>query len=311
MRAFDHPGSSKSGPEQDGRPMTLTRRRFLTISAASLAAGPAQAARSTWQGRALGADVSITIHGPHEVAEPALQAARTAIARVEAEFSLFDPTSALSRLNRSGRIAQPDPMMLDLLQAADRVNRMTAGLFDPTIQALWRAHADGSDTGAARKAIGWDRVRVARDAVELDKGQSLTLNGIAQGYATDLVADLHHDADVLLRASLANHLAGHLGLLLLMKSQVGGIANLDERVIDLVVEDEIDTPALHVVECTRLIKGRQHASVTVGVLHDLARAFEQKATVKADGGRHPLAEDLNIRGVKSEVLLRLETLPGG
>ena len=170
--------------------MTLTRRRFLSIPAASLAAGPAQAARSTWQGRALGADVSITIHGPHEVAEPALQAARSAIARVEAEFSLFDPTSALSRLNRSGRIAQPDPMMLDLLQAADGVHRMTAGLFDPTIQTLWRALADGSDTGAARKTIGWDRVRVARDAVELDKGQSLTLNGIAQGYATDLVADL-------------------------------------------------------------------------------------------------------------------------
>ncbi|MGB2201604.1 MAG: FAD:protein FMN transferase [Pseudooceanicola atlanticus] len=170
--------------------MTLTRRRFLTITAASLAAGPAQAARSTWQGRALGADVSITIHGPREVAEPALQAARTAIARVEAEFSLFDPTSALSRLNRSGRIARPDPMMLELLQAADGVHRMTGGLFDPTIQTLWRALADGSDTGAARKAIGWDRVRVARDAVELEKGQSLTLNGIAQGYATDLVADL-------------------------------------------------------------------------------------------------------------------------
>ncbi len=166
--------------------MMLTRRRFLTISAA-MAAGPAWATPQRWQGRAFGADVSLTIRGPRDDAVAAIDATRQIIAHVEGLFSLYDPASALSELNRVGTLPQPDPDFLALMQAAEHGHRLTGGLFDPTIQPLWRALAGGSDAVAASAAIGWDRVRFDAEEVQLDRGQALTFNGIAQGFATDLI----------------------------------------------------------------------------------------------------------------------------
>lgn len=168
--------------------MTLSRRRFLSISAACLLAGPARAER--WQGRAFGAEVDITIRGPRDIAGPAVRAARDLLRRIEAQFNLFDPGSQLSRLNAAGRLDTPDPMFRTLMRAADRVHRATGGLFDPTVQPLWRALADGGDLVAARRLIGWSRVTHGTQAVVLGTGQALTFNGIAQGFATDRVADL-------------------------------------------------------------------------------------------------------------------------
>ena len=62
--------------------MKVNRRRFLTISAA-MAATPALAGHYMWQGRALGADVSLTIRGPQGVAEQALGDARAALTEIE------------------------------------------------------------------------------------------------------------------------------------------------------------------------------------------------------------------------------------
>jgi thiamine biosynthesis lipoprotein len=70
---------------------------------------------------------------------------------------------------------------------ADAVHAATDGRFDPTVQPLWRALAEGRDTHAARAALGWGRVRHGPDVITLGAGQALTFNGIAQGYATDRV----------------------------------------------------------------------------------------------------------------------------
>jgi thiamine biosynthesis lipoprotein len=63
-------------------------------------------------------------------------------------------------------------------------------LFDPTVQPLWQALADGGATNRAREAIGWNRVQITPDRVSLQPNQALTFNGIAQGFATDLVAEM-------------------------------------------------------------------------------------------------------------------------
>ncbi len=167
--------------------MTLSRRRFLTISAACAVAGPARAAR--WQGRALGAQVEITLRGPSEVTQPALAQARALLRRVERQFDLHDSRSALSALNRDGRLAAPDTMFAALMDAAERVHAATGGLFDPTVQPLWRALAAGEEPSAARALVDWHRVRRDAGGIVLGRGQSLTFNGIAQGFATDLVAE--------------------------------------------------------------------------------------------------------------------------
>ena len=168
--------------------MTLTRRRFLTITAA-LAANPASAGTEHWRGQALGADVSVTVRGPREAARHAIAETRTLLAQIDALFSLYDPSSTLSQLNRRGVFNAPDPRFVTLMQAADWGFRVTGGLFDPTVQPLWLASAAGQDPAAGCAAVGWNRVRFNAGLVQLDTGQALTFNGIAQGFATDLVSD--------------------------------------------------------------------------------------------------------------------------
>ena len=69
------------------------------------------------------------------------------------------------------------------------MHRATGGAFDPSVQPLWQALARGGDVEAARALTGWERVTIGQD-ITLAPGQALTFNGIAQGFATDVVTDL-------------------------------------------------------------------------------------------------------------------------
>ncbi|PTX54662.1 thiamine biosynthesis lipoprotein [Litoreibacter ponti] len=180
--------------------MTFSRRRFLTISAA-VALTPRSAFAERWQGHAFGAEVSLTIRGPKEVAGPALQDALSALRDVERLFSLYDPASDLSRLNAYGRLHNPDARFLELMHGAQAAFDLTNGLFDPTVQPLWKALAKGQDADAVRGLVGWERIQFDAAWVQLGPGQALTFNGIAQGFATDIVAEIlasHGLQDVLI-----------------------------------------------------------------------------------------------------------------
>lgn len=164
----------------------LSRRRFLTLSAAAIAT-PAWAAPVRWQGQALGAEVALTLRAPEAVARPAIEAALGQIRRIEAAFSLYDPGSELAQLNRMGWLS-PSPVFAALLDHVDHVHDLTEGLFDPTVQALYLARGtSGTAHKAAGALVGWHRLQRGGGTITLAPGQALTFNGIAQGYATDLV----------------------------------------------------------------------------------------------------------------------------
>ena len=176
------------------------RRRFLTIAAGALgvSALPAQATPlHRWRGVAMGAQATILI--AHPDAATITDRAAAEIARLEDIFSLFRPGSALMRLNADARLDAPPFELLECLALAGQVHRASAGLFDPTVQPLWalhaRTHAEGrapdvAERAAARALTGWHRVRMDSGAIRLDPGMALTLNGIAQGFVADRVADL-------------------------------------------------------------------------------------------------------------------------
>ncbi|MCW1917359.1 FAD:protein FMN transferase [Rhodobacter sp. KR11] len=174
-------------------PHPLTRRRFLTITAA-LAASPVLA--QGWQGTALGARARIRID--HPKADAITAEAVAEIARLERIFSLYQD-SALVRLNRSGRLDAPPFELLECLALCDSVYRATSGLFDPTIQPLWATYAESHAAGHAPQAVditraldlvGWEKVAFDETAVWLRPGMALTLNGVAQGFVADKVAAL-------------------------------------------------------------------------------------------------------------------------
>lgn len=184
--------------------MTLTRRRFLSISAAALSVpAAAQAGESArWQGVALGAPASMVLAGVAlPAARPVFAALEAELLRLERIFSLYRDDSALARLNARGHLDAPPPEMLDLLSLAGAMHDATGGAFDPTVQPLWRARATGGDEAAARGLIGWRQVGFDAGRVTLARpGMALTLNGIAQGYITDRIAELlksHGFGDVL------------------------------------------------------------------------------------------------------------------
>ena len=179
----------------------ITRRRFLSITAAGVlfggAAAHARPATRRWRGAALGATAEITLRGPAEPTERALAAARQELKQMEALFSLYDSGSALRRLNETGQYARPNTAFLELLQIADQVHNRTKGFFDPSVQPLWRALAlTGGELGDREietllARVHWPSVIFDSNLVRFARaGMALTFNGIAQGFATDRVSHI-------------------------------------------------------------------------------------------------------------------------
>ena len=163
----------------------MNRRRFIAIAAAASLAPKGAGAAHIWRGVAFGADAQITVRG--RGGEAALARAINVIETAEAEFSLYRETSSLFRLNAAGHLA-PSHVFRALLTLCDQLHEATGGLFDPTVQPLWRALATGGDAHAAASLIGWRKVEFG-ETIKLAPGQALTLNGVAQGFATDMVAE--------------------------------------------------------------------------------------------------------------------------
>ena len=174
--------------------MKLSRRRFLAVSAVSVAtAGLVWRQKPLrWSGFALGADVSIELSGGNpKDAKLALDAAIDTIKRTEKLFSLYDANSSISRLNREGTIVA-EPEFLRLYSIVSEAHSLTGGLFDPTVQSLFAAKRDGRSVVPADYArVGWQHVHIDGSRVWFDQPKmAVTFNGIAQGFATDRVAEI-------------------------------------------------------------------------------------------------------------------------
>ena len=165
-------------------------RRSLMIGATAAALCPSFGrAQTLWSGVALGADVTIALGGDAERARATLTRIRSLLDEIEQDFSLYRPGSNLSRLN-AGQAVVPTAHMARVLSLCTQMHIATGGRFDPSVQPLWTALAQGRDPGAVRGLVGWRPLEVTEGLIRLSPGQSLTLNGIAQGYATDAVRAL-------------------------------------------------------------------------------------------------------------------------
>lgn len=195
----------------------LPRRRFIGITAAAAGmallplpfsgalAREANPQLRVWRGTALGADATLQIHHPDPgIADRLIERSLAEVHRLERVFSLYRGDSAISTLNRQGFLADPPMDFVQLLAHAEHFSRLTGGAFDATVQPLWQLYAahfgqphpdPRGPTDHARLAalalVGHAGVKVEARSIRFRRvGMQLTLNGIAQGYITDRIAQV-------------------------------------------------------------------------------------------------------------------------
>ena len=277
----------------------LSRRRFLAITAAVIAS-PAEAAQLRWQGYALGAKISLTIHAPRPLAEQALRKIRQLLARIESLFSLYDPNSKLSQLNRDGKLTDPALEFAALFQQIGQVHDATHGLFDPTVQPLWQALASGGNVTAAQTLVGWNRVSATSKEISLVAGQALTFNGIAQGFATDLASQMLKQAG--LRKVLVN--IGEFAAL-------GGpfTLGISDPVMGLVDTVRLSNRAIATSSPGAMTLGASHSHI----LNPLAQYAPQWSTISVEADSAAIADAASTAFClmsEPEIHTSLSLLPG-
>ncbi len=159
----------------------------------------------TWQGESLGGPVSLTIWHPDDAfARGTIARMRSEVERLDGVFSLFRYDSEIARLNRDGRLDKASPDLVTVLTESRRAADVSAGAFDPTVQPLWRLYEEhfranpddvagppGASIDAARAKVGYRDIAIDGRRIAFARaGMAVTLNGIAQGYITDRVANL-------------------------------------------------------------------------------------------------------------------------
>lgn len=150
---------------------------------------------------AFGTTVSIAaVHDDPGAALSAIGEALQETRRIDALMTVFRPGSEVSRLNAAGALSRPDPHLVRVLEFSQRLSALSGGTFDVTVQPLWtlfvecargRRLPSSDEIARARSLVGWSALEVSSRRVAFVRpGMSITLNGIAQGYATDVASGI-------------------------------------------------------------------------------------------------------------------------
>lgn len=119
--------------------------------------------------------------------------------QLDRSVSLYHPLSLINRFNRSTKGIIIDAPFRAIIQRALEIHRATGGLADPTVKPLVDAWGFGvvkntqlPDSATIQKLlhqVGADKITLKGNFLyKLQPGVQLDLNGIAQGYAVDLLA---------------------------------------------------------------------------------------------------------------------------
>lgn len=196
----------------------LSRRKFLqygsglfslaTISPGSLLAGRNSELTQVQRSRhGLGTTISLTaLHVDADTAHSAIDAAFNELKHMEATLSIYRQDSQISQLNQHGILRHPDKRLLEILEKSADWSRKTNGAFDITVQPLWalyqearkkKSRPDSNRRDQARQLIDWRQLEFNKEQVWLKKkGSAVTLNGIAQGFATDRVQAILREHEI-------------------------------------------------------------------------------------------------------------------
>ncbi|MFH1136062.1 MAG: FAD:protein FMN transferase [Pseudomonadota bacterium] len=192
----------------------ITRRDFVKLCGAAslaLAAAPAGlvslAEASSGPGRfvqthlKMGTTVTLTAATKDaDQAHEAFESAWREIDRLIAVFDRHQPGTAVSELNASGRLADPGPEMLEVLEYSAKAHLVSGGAFDPTVLPLLtllttdiekkgRPPLD-NEIAEILPLVDFKTVTYGKSGVRLGKqGQAVSFDGVAKGYIVDRAMD--------------------------------------------------------------------------------------------------------------------------
>lgn len=144
----------------------------------------------------MGTPVTISIvHHDAEYACEIIEEAFREFKRIEKIMNIYDEDSEVSRLNRQGLLDNASKDLIYVLKEAERVSRLTGGVYDvsilPLIEYLEReCRKENSLTGEklsdVLKLVDYSAISISGEKVRfLKKGMKIVLNSIAKGYAVD------------------------------------------------------------------------------------------------------------------------------
>jgi thiamine biosynthesis lipoprotein len=148
-------------------------------------------------GYAQGTDYTITYYAPDSVVSQ--KGIDSLLNVIDQSMSLYKKESLISRFNASDKGIQVDGLMTDVLKKSFEINQDTKGIFDITVAPLVQIWGFGPkqqqqepDSAAIKQILQ----NVGMQYIQLDKNQltkakagiQIDLNGIAQGYSVDLIA---------------------------------------------------------------------------------------------------------------------------
>lgn len=149
----------------------------------------------------MGTFVNIIIYGNEENHEEILESAFQEIDDFNSIASNYDSKSAVSVLNREGRLENAPEELIDIISISKEYNLKTMGAFDITVNPVLELWSEGlwNETEEIQKQkisealdlVGSGKVSLNGNTIALDKkGMSVTLGGVAKGYIVDKVINL-------------------------------------------------------------------------------------------------------------------------
>ncbi len=152
----------------------------------------------------MGTNVTITVVGPTpEAGEAAIDAGMSELKRLDAMMSLYQDGSEITKVNLAAgkEPVKVSPEMIEVVERAAEVSRLSGGVFDVTIGplvVLWQMRLKEGKTptddeiARVRELVNYRDIVVDRKASTLflrRKGMILDFGGM-KGYLADRVADL-------------------------------------------------------------------------------------------------------------------------
>lgn len=127
--------------------------------------------------------------------------------KLDSSLSIYKPYSLISRFNRAKKSITADEHFAAVINKSIEVWETSGGLFDITVMPLvqaWgfgkkevHAYPDSAKVAALLKCTGTDKIAIKGKVLSKKKSCiTVDVNGIAQGYSVDVVADFFEEKGI-------------------------------------------------------------------------------------------------------------------